>query len=333
MSDEPDVKVGLSLSKSALILSPCLRWAWEGAKRYEDEFADTTKRDKGTAFHECMDDYYKSRTWLVPPWEDVNAWVHKAVAWSQQHLEPRLERFWAEKYVAVNFHTGNVYANPDVRHRKYPSTPGYIPGTADIVGFLSSDHLYVADWKTGKGTGAREQLMSLALGFTGLWRMVKKVTLAILYVAEENGRPVVHPVEWDVTLEELEAHRFAMSLQLQDVGVRTEPVTGIQCTQLYCPHLAYCPGVVATSQEAAMSDQLISPEALLRAHSYSIQQAPSSDEHAGSIMERVTAAKRQLDFYQARVRKYAENGGRVIAGDFEYSKGKDGFRWRPKKDK
>jgi len=48
-------------------------------------------------------------------------------------------------------------------------------------------------------------------------------------------------------------------------------------------------------------------------------------------MERVTAAKRQLDFYEKRVRKYCEDGGKCVAGDFGYSKGKDGFRWRTRK--
>jgi hypothetical protein len=78
-----------------------------------------------------------------------------------------------------------------------------------------------------------------------------------------------------------------------------------------------------------------SPEGLLPAKSlvrkYDISTAPTNSKHAGAIMERVTAAKRQLDFYEKRVRLYCEHGGRCLAGDFEFSKGKDGFRWRAKK--
>jgi hypothetical protein len=122
-----------------------------------------------------------------------------------------------------------------------------------------------------------------------------------------------------------------MQFQLMDVGIRLEPHPGIHCTQLYCPHLAYCPGISATVETAAES-----PEGLLPAKSlvrrYDISEAPTDSGHAGSIMERVSAAKRQLDFYQERIRSWCEAGNRCVAGDFEYSKQKDGYRWRPKKN-
>jgi hypothetical protein len=142
----------------------------------------------------------------------------------------------------------------------------------------------------------------------------------VLY-AGENG---VHPHEWEVTDDELEAHRVAMQFQLMDVGVRTEPVPGIHCTQLYCPHLAYCPGITATVETAAESPEGLLPERSL-VRRYDISAAPSGAKHAGAIMERVTAAKRQLDFYEKRVRKYCEDGGKCVAGDFEYSKGRMAF--------
>ena len=75
--------------------------------------------------------------------------------------------------------------------------------------------------------------------------------------------------------------------------------------------------------------ELAKPERLVR--KYSISEAPSGPEHAGAIMERVTAAERQLEFYKKRIQKHLADGGRAVAGDFEYSKGKDGHRWRPKK--
>ena len=319
-----------SASKSALLLSPCLRWAWEGAKPYEDEFADTTKRDKGTMFHKGMEGYYDVCDSKVRNLE-VQGWVDLAVTWSKAHLEPRCQEVMSEVYVGFNFDTGESHSDVKVRDRQYPKDmPSFLPGTADLVCILGDGSLLVADWKTGGGTGADKQLMSLALGLRDVFRTadgkLRPVRLAILYATEQG----VHPVEWECSDAELESHRQAMAFQLADVGVRTEPVPGIHCTQLYCNHLAYCPGIAATVDGAAEAPQGLLPAASL-VRRYDIQEAPSGAEHAGSIMERVTAAKRQMDFYEKRVRKYVLDGGHCIAGDFEYSQKADGFRWRTKK--
>ncbi len=330
-----------SASKSALLLSPCLRWAWDGAKEYEDEFANTDKRDKGTLFHSAMDLYYAGGCNAAAELcanakacerfnGEVVDWVGHAIAWSIDHLEPRCKEIHSEVYVAFNYTTGACHADAKVRDRQYPKMPGFLPGTTDLFCILTDGSLLVADWKTGGGTGADKQLMSLALAGRELFRKgdgtYPNVRLAVLYAGPDG----VHPHEWEVTHEELDAHRLAMQFQLADVGIRTDPVPGIHCTQLYCNHLAYCPGITATVEAAAES-----PEGLLPAKSlvrkYDICSVPSGAAHAGAIMERVTAAKRQMDFYEKRVRKYCDDGGRAIAGDFEYSKGKDGFRWRQKK--
>lgn len=325
-----------SASKSALLLSPCLRWAWEGAKPYEDEFADTTKRDKGTLFHRMMDRYYNklpnSASVLGTKYlDEVFGWYKLAVAWSKEHLEPRCQEVMSEVYVGYNFDTGESHTDVTVHDRQYPKDmPNFLPGTADLVCLLRDGSLLVADWKTGGGTGADKQLMSLALGLRDVFRAadgsLRPVRLAILYATEQG----VHLVEWELTNGELESHRQAMAFQLADVGIRTEPVPGIHCTQLYCNHLAYCPGIAATVDGAAEAPQGLLPAASL-VRKYNIQEAPSGAEHAGSIMERVTAAKRQMDFYEKRVRQYVLDGGHCVSGEFEYSKKADGFRWRTKK--
>lgn len=337
--------MSVSLSKSALLLSPCIRWAWDGAKPYEDEFADTTKRDKGTNFHSCMEVYYAKGedaaiATVKSGWHDVANWVCLAIAWSKKHLEPRVDgwgpeplrkQMWTEVYFGVNFETGDVHTDAAVRNRNYPKDmPGYVPGTADLVCVLTDGSLLVADWKTGGGTGADKQLASLALGARHTLRKAdgtfRDVKLAVLYAGDDG----VHLVEWDVTHGDLLSHQHAMAFQLADVGVRKDAVPGIHCTQLYCPHLAYCPGIAATVDCASESPEGLLPAASL-VRRLNIQEAPYSPEHAGYVMERVTAAKRQMDFYEKRIRSYAESGGKVVAGEFEYSKGKDGFRWRTRK--
>lgn len=326
----------VTASKSALLLSPCVRWAWEGAKHYEDEYADTTKRDKGVAFHALMDDYYKLITnepsehtgqdvietpYCTSP--DVLMWHRLTVQWSIDFLEPRCNRIRSEVYTAYNFTTDKSYQDPTVCNRGYPTEScfdGYIHGTADIVAELSNGKLLIADWKTGGGTGAPEQLMTLACSLS---KPTDQVTLAILYVSEKGVRPVV----WDCSQEELAAHKERMRSQLDQVGKNTTPVQGIHCTQLYCGHLAYCPGPTLTVEASSEGPEGLIPVSRLK-RSYAIQEAPTSKEHAGYIMERVTAAKRQIDFYEKRIRKYVSDGGKCIAGDFEFSKGNDGFRWR-----
>jgi hypothetical protein len=112
-------------------------------------------------------------------------------------------------------------------------------------------------------------------------------------------------------------------MQLQDVGYRNAAVPGIWCSQLYCPHLAYCPGIAQVVSESAA---LAKPGPNVAGRD--ISAAPTSDQHAGYIMERVTAAKRQLAFYEERVRRYVTDGGRCLSGGYEFSKKSDGFRWR-----
>ena len=120
-----------------------------------------------------------------------------------------------------------------------------------------------------------------------------------------------------------------MAFQLADVGVRNDPVVGIHCTQLYCPHLAYCPGVTAV-----VVDQSERPEGLLPAErlvrSVEMTDKPISDEEAGYTMERISAAKRQMKYLEEAIRRYVLAGGRALAGEFEFGPGKDGFRWRKK---
>ncbi len=319
-----------SASKSALLLSPCLRWAGPGAEEYREENCDTSKRDKGTLFHAAMDNYYKSA--MAPPVGDyeVADWAFKAYKWSEEHLEPRCETIHSEVYVAFNFATGEVHSDPEVSNRAYPSKPGFLPGTADIAAVLVDGGLLVADWKTGSGTGAVEQLLSLCLGLREIYRdrlgNYRPCTLAVLYAGPDG----VHPVEWSVTEGDLLSHQHAMAFQLADVGIRNEPVVGIHCTQLYCNHLAYCPGVTAIVEDLSESPQSLLPATSLM-KKYTMTDQPISDEEAGYTMERITAARRQMKYYEECIRKYVVSGGRAVTGDFEFASTNSGFRWIKRK--
>lgn len=49
----------VSLSKSALLLSPCTYWALPEAKWYDDRYTDKSDRNKGTEFHKRIDRWLK----------------------------------------------------------------------------------------------------------------------------------------------------------------------------------------------------------------------------------------------------------------------------------
>lgn len=319
-----------SASKSALLLSPCLRWAGPDAQDYDEDRIDAddhTKRDRGICFHEAIEHRITHDERAVVP-EPVQGWVDRAYSWYEKNLKPRCVSVHCEVYVSSNFETGEVHTDQSVRGRGYPEMPGYIPGTADLVCILESGELLVLDWKTGLGTGADKQLLTLASGLrkTAEYRnqdgSYRSVRLGVLYAGEAAyGTDGVTPVEWPVTEGELVAHEDAMAFQLADVGVRNEPVVGIHCTQLYCPHLAYCPGVAGVVDEAAR--ELIPAERLL----VKMTDQPISDEEAGYTMERIAAARRQMKYLEAGIRQYINEGGKALAGDYEFKSTNSGFRW------
>ncbi len=335
----------VSLSKSALLLSPCLRWAGPEGKPYDESRVDAedhTKRDRGIAFHSCMEHYGRNGHALRALEEAeeacVREWAAKAIVWVQRELEPRLESgfdsvpsMYAEVYVSYNFATGEVHTDPKVRNRAYPKMPGLVPGTADLVCVLATGELLVGDWKTGGGVGADKQLLSLAAGLRRVYTRgdgsYRPVRLAILYAGEAAyGAGGVVPVEWAVTESDIVAHEHAMAFQLADVATRKEPVVGSHCTQLYCPHLAYCPGITAIVEDQSRgSEGLLSAERLLA--KMKMTDNPISDEEAGYTMERIAAARRQMKYLEAGVRKYIEDGGKALAGDFEFKSTNSGFRW------
>lgn len=260
--------------------------------------------------------------------DDPNDWARVAREWSRKHLEPRCDVILSEVFVATNFLTGDVFLDPSVEDRAYPDLPGFLPGTADLVCILSDGTLLVADWKTGGGTGVWEQLLTLAFGLSRSAYLrnpdgsIRKVRVAALYHDPDNG---MRPCEWEVTDSELVAHAKAMGFQIADVGVRTEHVQGSHCTQLYCPHLAYCDAVFRDVEAAYLEDKVGKRLPVLSGPV--LTDEPATDEEAGVVMARIAAARRQMKYYEAGIRAYVDNGGRAIDGAFEYKKTPTGYRW------
>jgi hypothetical protein len=117
-----------------------------------------------------------------------------------------------------------------------------------------------------------------------------------------------------------------MAWASESVGKEYKPVAGIHCTTLYCPHLAYCTAIGDVLDDAAEQDKLLKPEYLVR--KYRLNDKPSDAKEAAYTMERISAAKRQLNYLTECMKEYVNNGGSIISGQWQWSGGKDGFRWR-----
>jgi len=338
MSDSASPRV--SFSKSGLLLSGCTYWARPDSKWYDEELVerDTSKRDIGTAVHAGVDHGLKTGDYRINGnyGLEAQAMVDYAMEYVQQVLAPRSAHIQSEVCVGINWSTGEAEVFEDVKGRNYPDKPGWCFGTADILCFLKDGSLLVLDWKTGGTEGAQEQLLSLAAAFRKAIPIMgddgseslREVRISCAKLYPDH----IEPEERYVSESELETHIDAMRFASESVlDTSNRPNPGIHCTQLYCPHLAYCTAVTGIIDTQATEDgskqpPLLAPEALLRG--YRMTDRPTSPEEAGYVMARCSAAKRQIDYYTSAMKKYCSDGGKVYCGTYEWKeRGKQGFRW------
>ncbi len=257
----------------------------------------------------------------------------RLVQYCQQYvtdqLVGRFDRIHSELAVGVNWssHKASIV---EVENRQYPKWPGYMWGTADLV-CVNSDTLYIGDWKTGSTAGSEEQLLSLLAGFVEGFRgqgypPPSTMLISCLEVTEEG----ICANEREVSKDELEAPWQAMVFQAERLGASYNPVPGIHCTVLYCPHLAHCKAIKEVINTAAEL-----PEGkLFEVHMdrlFQLTDKPKSDDEASEIMARVSAANRSLKYLTACMKEYVKNGGEIVSGQWKWSEGPDGFRWRKTK--
>ncbi len=325
-----------SLSKSGLLLSPCIAWAGPLSRWYDEEkvdLEDMSKRDKGTCFHRAIDDFLKTGCPEAALPQDVAKWLDHAIKYMKEVLGPRCESIQSEVAISVNWVERKAEVLVGVKDRNYPKREGWQNGTADLVCILKDGSLLIADWKTGGADGAKEQLLSLGVGFQfcmvddNSYREPRKLVTLCLQVNDEG----VWPHEYNHTLEEIESHWDSMRFQWEDIGVRNTPVSGIHCTTLYCPHLAYCSAITdgtveLAEQEGRKAGTLMPAESLVRSNR--LNDTPLSDEEAGSTMSLVSASKRQVKYVEEKLKDYVAAGGKVTAGGYTWGPGSNGWRWR-----
>jgi hypothetical protein len=300
-----------------------------------------TKRDIGIRVHNAIDACANGREAVVNDAAEL-ALVNYGYKYLTEELKPRFESIKHEQAVAINFKNGEAKLLKEVKSRGYPDLgPDWVCGTADLVCLQHDDPggctLYVGDWKTGGDAGAEEQLLSLLYGFRKAFEaeegLVPTRMLTSCLSLNEHG---CWPNEREVTEEELQVHFNMMAHVFHelsfplDYGVK-EAVPGIHCTTLYCPHLAYCSAITDVVDGLAEGTQgLLKAEHLDRR--MRLTDKPKDMKEAAYVMERLTAAKRQLNYLVDCMKEYVSKGGRVISGGMEWSQGNDGFRWRKVKD-
>ncbi len=322
------------MSKSALMLSPCIAWAYPTVPWYDEDKVDrtdTTKRDNGILLHRQADHYLKGRPTDGNLPQEVDTYLQHCLVYLTDVLLPDCKSVQSEVAIGTDWLLGKTVLLSNVTDRKYPSGSeweSYQFGTADLVAELKDGTLLVADWKTGGSEGATEQLMSLAFGFSQL-NPGKPVRISCLSVNEHG----VWPKEADVSQEQLDSHWDDMRYQWEAVlnGRRTDHVTGVHCTTLYCPHLSYCSAIqdvvrgMAETAPQGGSGPMVKPEA----YGVPAPKAFMSDKEAGETMAAVSAANRQIKYLTNLMKERVSKGlGKVLSGNYEWADGGNGFRWR-----
>lgn len=301
-----------SASYSALILSGCNHWRRVGAEWYDDSLVDTEKRDSGTKVHKAIHMSWHDPMFHPTLTNDEAHMVRLANGMVEQMLKDGAEPLFE---IAMGLDPANGFACIyDLKEdRGYP-TDGLMHGTADLITENADGSVTVLDWKTGGGSGARLQLLTLASAYYRITKTQRDFHLVVVYLGDNGYRD-----EITVNHLTLEAHmeKLALALRSGDSG----PVLGPHCSQNYCPHMAHCSAVHELG--VAMANENI-PE---------FTTDPKSDTEAGEIMNAIRLLDRRSKYFKEAMKRYVKEGGKPVYGEEEWGNadGNGDFRWRERK--
>jgi hypothetical protein len=302
-------------SKSALLKSGCLRWAHPKARWFEDRPEDAERREDGTAVHTAIHLYAQGLPYMVKP--ELQAKTKHACNYLDE-LKKRCQWVQTEVAMGINWKTGEVVGPFPAGNRDYPDDDIYFYGTADVLALLQGGSLLVADWKTGGAEGATEQLLSLGNMGLRLYKQVLGLRIATLYVKDDG----VISTEREAASGEIGQHYEDMANNLKSSRATAKPrlpVVGSHCTELYCPHLAYCPQTEKDGIEAVSS----APEAVPMT---SWQEDVYSNKEAGFKALRIAALDRALKYHKGKVKDWVAAGNKAEWDGYTYEDRGYGFR-------
>ena len=295
----------LTGSKSALAIH-CSAWLYEGARHYDESFSDSSKRDSGTRVHEAL---FTGSPANLESDDERAMFMHGKSA--LELILATYSNVQQECVYSINLQTREGAAWPLLKDRKYPEAPTHVVfSTADVVAVREGE-LLVADFKTGEGEGVKEQLMTLALSIVCSKQHGNappgKITLRAIYLKPEGFRTK----DWDVTIADLFEHKDVLSNVIDDQSYRPGP----HCSQLYCPHAAYCPAHREPRERLAGKE------------GFEWDEVPTSSEHAGKMASALKVIDRQSKYFKECLKVWHRQGNRIIDGDWELKDTDRGFRW------
>lgn len=304
-------------SKSALILSPCKTWMHPSSKWYSDRAEDSDRREDGSIVHHALHMEAMGLPCSVPV--RLAPRVELAKKYLNDALIPRSEKLSGEVAMGLAIDSKSAHI-ANVEDREYPVDNTHIYGTADIIAVLTNGHVLVADWKNGSGEGVEQQLLTLAYMASKTPEYGNRpMRISALYITDDG----VIADEREVSGPELEGHIDAVIASLKASRLQQRPslpIVGVHCTQLYCPHLAYC------SATAADLDMLASSGGALPTPGMQWNDKPKSSDEAGYVATRLAAVKRSVKFFEGGIKEYVNSGNRAIWDGCEYADRGNGFR-------
>lgn len=280
------------------LLSSC---QWFARPEAEWDTSTSAAADRGTRFHAAIAHYVEHGKWvpaddgsdedIVPLFLSARAWVDHfgrdalraevAFAW-----DPAADTAWRLKT------EGRDYAAEQAR--------GHICGTADIVAISRATRVgYIADWKTGDGSGAGPQLRALALMLARAENL-DSVTVEALEVSDTGVRHVCTE-----TLDAFALAAVAGELAEAAASIATaEPQPGPHCGDQWCPARATCPAV-----RERIAD--IIPAAELVRHRWGL--AIEGPDHAAWLYAQAKAVEAAAKLVKDAVKAYVPEGGITLA--------------------
>lgn len=225
--------------------------------------------DRGNRFHGAIARYVASGE-RESVEDDIAAEYDHACRWVDEYGRQFLR---AEVAMAWWHDRDEAKILEGVAERRYSSKePGALYGTADLVS-ITGRVGYVADWKTGDGSGAGPQLRTLAVMLARALDL-ESVTVCALEVTASGVVEVARE-----TLETFDLGVHAGELAEAIASVPTaEPRPGAHCGDLYCPARTTCPAGQAAIAELVPADSLVR---------HKLTTAIASPEHAVWMLDRI----------------------------------------------
>lgn len=182
---------------------------------------------------------------------------------------------------------------------------GEICGTADLVD-PGVTPILVCDFKSGQLniSAAEMQLSTLAVMAADVYG-VDSVRITIVHV--DN---VLTEYTRVLTAVDLAAHAGLLHQWITEAEL-SKPTPGPHCSEMYCPHISFCPETTKPLQD------LIPTEALVARHRFGVD--ITDPAHAAFCLEKLEAIKKMADQVETALKaKAKEWGGIPLSGGLVY---------------